>query len=99
MLAKKPSDRYQTATDLIADLHEVAFRDGLSRSQTLNPVTITPDRPLVVWLERHAPWIVAATLLIVTRWLVAVGIGGIPRRDDDPEQRGSALRPKRSRSP
>ncbi len=70
MLAKKPSQRYQTATDLIADLREVAFRDGLSRSQTLSPVSIAPSRPLVLWLERNAPWIVAAMLLMVTAgWL------------------------------
>lgn len=70
MLAKKPSDRYQTATDLIADLREVAFRDGLIRSQTLSPVTITPSRPLVLWLERHAPWIVATMLLVASAgWL------------------------------
>jgi serine/threonine-protein kinase len=70
MLAKKPADRYQTATDLIADLREVAFRDGLIRSQTLSPVTITPSRPLVLWLEKHAPWIVALMLLVASAgWL------------------------------
>ena len=70
MLAKIPADRYQTATDLIADLHEVAFRDGLVRSQALGPITISQPNPLVSWLETHAPWIVAAALLIASAgWL------------------------------
>lgn len=70
MLAKKPEDRYQTATDLIADLREVAFRDGLSRSQTLSPVTISQPNPLLVWLERHVPWIAAVALMVASAgWL------------------------------
>lgn len=43
MLAKNPDERYQTGFDLVADLREVAVRDGLSRSQALNPVSI--DQP------------------------------------------------------
>ncbi len=70
MLAKVPEDRYQTATDLIADLREVAFRDGLVRSQALSPVAISQPNPLVPWLEKHAPWMVAAMLLLATAgWL------------------------------
>ncbi len=70
MLAKKPADRYQIAGDLIADLREVAFRDGLTRAQALSPVTITQPNPLVTWAEKHAPWIVAAMLLVaIAGWL------------------------------
>jgi serine/threonine protein kinase len=70
MLAKDPGDRYQTSTDLIADLREVAFRDGLIRSQALGPITISQPNPLISWLEVHAPWIVAAALLIaIAGWL------------------------------
>ena len=70
MLAKDPADRYQTATDLGADLREVAFRDGLTRSQALNPVAIAQPNQLLVWFEKHAPWIVAAMLLIASAgWL------------------------------
>lgn len=70
MLAKDPQHRYQTATDLIADLREVAFRDGLVRSQSLSPVAISQPNPLLVWLERHAPWMVAAMLLLASAgWL------------------------------
>ncbi|MFK8111201.1 MAG: serine/threonine protein kinase [Rubripirellula sp.] len=64
MLAKKPIDRYQTATDLIADLREVAFRDGLNRSQTLSPVAVAQPNPMLMWLEKHIPWVVAVGLLI-----------------------------------
>jgi serine/threonine-protein kinase len=70
MLAKDPDYRYQTATDLIADLREVAFRDGLVRSQALSPVAISQPNPLVFWLEKHAPWMVAAILLLASAgWL------------------------------
>ena len=70
MLAKDPADRYQTATALEADLREVAFRDGLPRSQALNPVTVAEPNQLMVWFEKHAPWIVAAMLLIASAgWL------------------------------
>ena len=56
MLAKKPADRYQTANDLIADLREVAFRDGLVRSQSLNPVPLAAPSPMALWVEKSAPW-------------------------------------------
>ncbi len=70
MLAKNPADRYQTADDLIADLREVAFLDGLTRSQAIGPVAIRQPNPIVEWLETHAPWVVALTLLLATvGWL------------------------------
>lgn len=70
MLAKDPVDRYQTATDLIADLREVASRDGLVRSQALGPVAVSLPNPLVYWFEKHAPWMVAVMLLLAsTGWL------------------------------
>lgn len=70
MLAKKPSQRYQDANHLIADLREVAARDNLVGAQTVAPVELTSSGPLLAWLERHLPWVVAATLLIaVALWL------------------------------
>ncbi len=70
MLAKNPGDRYQTATDLMADLREVSLRDGLTRSQTLGPVTISEPNPILIWIERHAPWSVAVVLLLaIGGWL------------------------------
>lgn len=70
MLAKRPSDRYQTAHDLLADLKEVANRDGLNRSQSLNPNLVLQSRPWLLFMERNAPWFVALSLLlIVAGWL------------------------------
>lgn len=70
MLGKNPDDRYQSGFDLIADLREVAIRDGLSRSQALNPVSIPQPNLVGLWLEKHIPWIAAALLLLVIAgWL------------------------------
>jgi serine/threonine-protein kinase len=70
MLAKNPADRYQTGFDLVADLREVAVRDGLSRSQALNPVSIPQPNLLGLWLEKHAPWIAALVVLFaIAGWL------------------------------
>ncbi|MAI71260.1 MAG: hypothetical protein CMM01_10135 [Rhodopirellula sp.] len=70
MLAKNPDDRYQTGFDLVADLREIAVRDGLSRSQALNPVTTPQPNFVGLWLEKHVPWIAAVVLLLVIAgWL------------------------------
>ena len=47
MLAKKPSQRYQDANHLIADLREVAARDNLVGAQTVAPVELTSSGPLM----------------------------------------------------
>ena len=70
MLAKNPDERYQTGFDLVADLREVAVRDGLSRSQALNPVSIPQPNLVGLWLEKHIPWIAAVLLLfVIAGWL------------------------------
>jgi serine/threonine-protein kinase len=70
MLAKNPDERYQTGFDLVADLREVAVRDGLSRSQALNPVSIPQPNLVGLWLEKHVPWIAAVLLLfVIAGWL------------------------------
>ena len=70
MLAKDPKDRYQNANDLISDLQTVAFRDGLVRAQGTRSVVVQEPSEIVVWLERHASWIVAMAILLVSAgWL------------------------------
>jgi eukaryotic-like serine/threonine-protein kinase len=70
MLAKNPDERYQTGFDLVADLREVAVRDGLSRSQALNPVSIPQPNLVGLWLEKNVPWIAAVLLLfVIAGWL------------------------------
>ena len=70
MLAKRPADRYQTAHDLLADLDEVARRDGLQRTQLLNPDPVSPARSWLLLVEQHSPWVIAAVLmLLVAGWL------------------------------
>ncbi|TWT76689.1 Serine/threonine-protein kinase PrkC [Planctomycetes bacterium CA13] len=66
MLAKDPEDRYQHANDLVADLQEVAYREGLQRVQTLGPVTINTPGPFWAFLDHHAAWLVAFGLLLIS---------------------------------
>lgn len=70
MLAKQPDDRYQNSADLVADLRELAVREELSRSRGIHPMPI-PERS-ATWerLRRHLPWMVAASLLVISAaWL------------------------------
>ncbi len=70
MLAKKPSDRYQNASDLVADLHVVAARDGLTRSSATGSVTVAGPNAMIGWIERNLPWIAASMLLLlIAGWL------------------------------
>jgi serine/threonine-protein kinase len=91
MLDKKPAGRYQTAADLIADLREVAFRDGLLQSQSLSPVAVALPSPMTSWLEKHLPWLVAVGLLLASAgWLQLESIASrteltIPKSADRPE--------------
>ena len=70
MLAKDPALRYQTSRDLIADLREVAYRDVLTRSQSLGATPEVGSRDTLTWLGPYVPWVAAATLVVATTlWL------------------------------
>lgn len=65
MLAKSPDSRYQRAIDLVADLRELAAREGLVRAQTQGTLTINRDETAGGRLSPHLPWLVAASLLLI----------------------------------
>ena len=70
MLAKKPADRYQSANDLIADLHEVAIRDRLTRAQSLGPAPPIQTNAMSGWVETYSHWIGAVVLFVlVASWM------------------------------
>ena len=70
MLAKEPRHRYGSGNDLVYDLREVAFRDGLTRSQGIPAVSVSEPSRVAIWLEYHAPWMIAAALLLISiGWL------------------------------
>ncbi len=70
MLAKDPDARYQNASDLIADMRDVSFRDGLVRAQGTRPIVVREPSTVILWLERHAPWLIATSLLLASAgWL------------------------------
>ncbi len=70
MLAKHPEQRYQNTADLIADLRELAFREGLPRSQGVSVIPVGRPNPIANWMDRHSPWLIAGTLLLLSAaWL------------------------------
>lgn len=65
MLAKSPDARYQRAVDLVADLRELAAREGLIRAQAQGTLTINRDELAGGRLATHLPWLAAASLLLI----------------------------------
>jgi len=72
MLAKSPDARYQRAIDLVADLRELAAREGLVRAQAQGTLTINRDELAVGSLATHLPWMVAASLLLIAAVVLQV---------------------------
>ncbi len=70
MLAKDPGARYRGAIDLIADLRELAFREGLPRAQTRGTISVASSDPIPQVFLRHLPWIVGVAMLAISAvWL------------------------------
>ncbi|MEM8910427.1 MAG: serine/threonine-protein kinase [Planctomycetota bacterium] len=71
MLAKQPDQRYQSSDALISDLRELASRENLVRSRGVVAPSGDEHRNFL-WrrLSRHLPWIVAASLMLISvAWL------------------------------
>ncbi|MGV3483223.1 MAG: protein kinase domain-containing protein [Planctomycetaceae bacterium] len=70
MLAKDPAARYPRAIDVVADLRELAIREGLVRAQSRGTITVASGDPLPRLVLRHVPWMVATVLVIaIAAWL------------------------------
>jgi len=72
MLAKSPDVRYQRAIDLVADLRELAFREGLVRAQSQGTLTIKRDESPLGQFATHLPWLVAASLMLAGAMMLQV---------------------------
>jgi len=65
MLAKDPHRRYQTPTELIADLLHLAEQTGLDRGQVRLTARWTTDASAASPLVRHLPWLVPVAGLVL----------------------------------
>jgi len=65
MLAKSPDLRYHRAIDLVADLRELANREGLVRAGSQGTLAITREDLTVGSWVTHLPWLVAAGVLVL----------------------------------
>jgi serine/threonine-protein kinase len=72
MLAKRPEDRFQTPTELAAELHGLADQLGLATPPHMTTVYRRTLPGLPKWWRRHAPWLVPAALLAVC--VLALGL-------------------------
>lgn len=72
LLAKQPSQRYQTPNELIAALVMVADHLGLADVGQRGRFLVTPTEPRFSWIVKHLPWAVPVLLLfamvLMPRW-------------------------------
>lgn len=65
MMAKDPQARYQNASDLLADLGELAFRFQLKRAQSNDIVAVPTGNDGLQRLQTHLPWMIAVLLIVM----------------------------------
>ena len=65
MLAKNPRERYQNPAELVGELLLAAQHLGLRGPGTTGVVWMSPNDDSTSWLERHVPWVVPATALVL----------------------------------
>ncbi|KAA5546090.1 serine/threonine protein kinase [Roseiconus nitratireducens] len=65
MMAKEPKARYQNASDLLADLNELAFRFQLKRSKATAAIAPPPINEGLQRLQTHLPWMIAVLLVLM----------------------------------
>ncbi|OYP33063.1 hypothetical protein CGZ80_19315 [Rhodopirellula sp. MGV] len=65
MMAKDPKARYQTASDLLADLSELAYRFDLHRARSGVGVAIPTANDGLQRLQFHLPWMLALLLVLM----------------------------------
>jgi len=66
MLAKRPEDRFQNPSELMAALIAVSEQLGETYPQVSLPVGWTARPAPATWFRRHAPWAVPGALLLLS---------------------------------
>lgn len=66
MLAKRPEDRFQNPSELMAALIAVSEQLGVTYPQVSLPVGWTARPAPATWFRRHAPWAVPGALLLLS---------------------------------
>ncbi|MEO8270670.1 MAG: hypothetical protein ABI557_13185, partial [Aureliella sp.] len=74
LMAKRPSDRYQTPTELISDLLMLAEVENLPRSQSPGTMLVPNHSAQPSLIEANLPWLVAIAFLLASTvlWLASV---------------------------
>ncbi|MEO1526314.1 MAG: protein kinase [Planctomycetota bacterium] len=65
MMAKDPKARYQNASDLMADLTELAHRFGLKRSRARSVYFAPTSNPGLERISAHLPWVIAVAFMLL----------------------------------
>ncbi len=73
LMAKRPTDRYQTPTELVSDLVMLAEVENLPRSQSPGTMLVPTHTAQASLIESNLPWLVPLTFLLgSTLWLASV---------------------------